>query len=152
MQVDLSTTGRLYRTWSNMKQRCTNPKASHYGIYGGRGISYCTEWAEWVPFRDWALSNGYSDVLEIERVDVNGNYCPSNCTWVDESHQAATKRKSRTALHTFIGVRPIHGGKWRAVIDVKKVQKHIGVYDTEAEAVQARNTFIVSNNLPHRLN
>lgn len=152
MQFDLSTVGRLYRVWSNMKQRCTNPKSTGYKNYGGRGIMYCPEWADWAPFRDWALDNGYTDRLEIERNDPDLGYSPSNCCWVDESHQVATKRKRPNTLHRNIGVRSIHGNKWRAVIDVNKKQRHLGVFDTESEAVKARNDYIVSNNLPHRLN
>lgn len=85
---------RLYRIWAYMKKRCSNPNASNYKDYGARGISVCDEWMEFEPFREWALAHGYDDDLSIDRIDVNGNYCPDNCRWVDGVAQANNKRNS----------------------------------------------------------
>lgn len=80
---------RLYSIWCNMKGRCLNSSDSDYDRYGGRGINICNEWIDdYVVFRDWAITNGYNDSLTIDRVDVNKDYCPDNCRWVDMRIQA----------------------------------------------------------------
>ena len=90
-----STENRLYRIWSSMKTRCYNPNFPEYVHYGARGIEVCDEWHEFDAFADWAVSNGYRDDLTIERVDVNGIYCPDNCTWADYTAQANNKTNNR---------------------------------------------------------
>jgi len=86
------TKTRLHRIWSNLRFRCNNPSCYRYKDYGGRGIKVCQEWSDYETFRDWALNNGYSDELTIDRIDVNGNYEPSNCRWVDSKTQSNNMR------------------------------------------------------------
>lgn len=86
---------RLYRIWYSMKDRCNRKKHENYHNYGGRGIKVCEEWNKYEPFRDWALKNGYSDDLTLDRIDVNGNYEPSNCRWATMEVQSANKRINR---------------------------------------------------------
>ena len=83
---------RLYGRWNRMKQRCSDAGTTDFKNYGGRGIKVCDEWANYQPFHDWALANGYDDNLSIERIDNEGNYEPGNCTWVRPEQQARNKR------------------------------------------------------------
>ncbi len=88
---------RLHRIWKAMKTRCTNPKSSGWKWYGARGISVCEQWREsFEAFRDWALANGYSDDLSIDREDNDGNYEPGNCRWATRSVQNNNQRPRRS--------------------------------------------------------
>lgn len=84
---------RLYRIWSHMKERCYSKTYDHYNNYGGRGITVCDEWLnDYMSFREWAYKNGYDENAKhgectIDRINVNGNYCPENCRWVDMKTQ-----------------------------------------------------------------
>lgn len=93
--------GRLYNVWKDMIKRCFNPNHSSYKYYGERGITVCQEWRDsYTAFKSWALDNGYRfDAprfeCTIDRIDVNGNYEPSNCRWVPMSVQSKNKRNSK---------------------------------------------------------
>ena len=82
----------LYKKWGRMKQRILNPNSKSYKDYGGRGITICDEWLEFIPFRDWALTNGYSEDLEINRIKNDGNYEPFNCDFVTSTENNRNKR------------------------------------------------------------
>lgn len=83
---------RIYRIWEGMKRRCQTPSVHNFRDYGGRGITVCDEWQEFVPFYEWAINNGYSEELTLDRIDVNGNYEPGNCRWATWSEQSRNKR------------------------------------------------------------
>ena len=83
---------RLYMVWKGMNARCRNPNHITYHNYGGRGIKVCDEWLDFSVFEKWALENGYDETAKrgkctIDRIDVNGDYEPSNCRWVDQKTQ-----------------------------------------------------------------
>lgn len=83
----------LYAVWFNMKQRCYNPNATQYKWYGGKGIEVCEEWRKsFKCFYDWANATKWSKGMSIERVDINGNYCPDNCTIIPIKQQARNRK------------------------------------------------------------
>ena len=89
------TKTRLHHVWAGIKMRCFNPNTPSYKYYGMRGITMCDEWKNsYTSFRDWALANGYADNLSIERVDVNGDYCPENCIWIPAKDQSRNRRNT----------------------------------------------------------
>jgi hypothetical protein len=77
-----------------MHERCSCPKHRNFKNYGGRGIYVCPAWDDFVTFRDWALSSGYTDELSIDRIDPNGPYCPDNCRWATTKEQGRNKRNT----------------------------------------------------------
>jgi hypothetical protein len=81
-----------------MLKRCTDPANNRWDCYGGRGIKVCNEWIGVDGrrrFYDWALSAGYAKGLQIDRIDVDGDYAPSNCRFVDAVTQANNTRRNR---------------------------------------------------------
>ena len=95
--------GRLYPLWKSIKYRCNNPKNKSYKNYGGRGIKVCEEWQnDFKAFYDWAIEAGYKEektekglnILTIDRIDNDGDYCPENCRWITNAEQSRNKRNS----------------------------------------------------------
>ena len=106
----------LYQVWADLKQRCNNPKTTNYDDYGGRGITYAPEWEDFETFKDWAIDHGYREGVTLDRIDVNGNYEPDNCRWVDWTIQANNKRdnviiKVGDEIHTIAEWARITGAK-----------------------------------------
>lgn len=87
---------RLYRIWSKMKSRCYNKNDPDYKRwYGYRGIKVYKEWKNnFLSFYKWATTHGYDDNLSIDRINVNGNYEPTNCRWTTAKEQAKNRRGS----------------------------------------------------------
>lgn len=143
---------RLYQCWSDMKQRCNNPKSASYEWYGARGISVCAEWEKsFDSFRQWAESSGYSKELTIDRIDSSKNYDPKNCRWSCKKEQSCNQGKRKKNKSGFIGVFE-KKGKWIAQIKNEYRNIYVGTYDDPVLAAQARDMKIKELCLPHRLN
>lgn len=91
---------RLYKIYSQMKQRCYNPNNQHYPVYGAKGIIMCDEWLGkngFKCFMEWALMNGYENTLTIDRIDPSKGYSPDNCQWLSRSDNSSrVKHKKKT--------------------------------------------------------
>lgn len=86
---------RLYKVWKGMHSRCYHESHKKFKDYGGRGITVCESWLkDFAVFREWAMVNGWTPELEIDRRDNDGNYCPENCRIVTHTVNNWNKRTS----------------------------------------------------------
>ena len=123
---------RLWTIYNSMKQRCSNRNTPFYKNYGGRGIAVCDEWKNsYLAFRAWALANGYSDKLTIDRKDGNGGYTPTNCRWADHTTQIINSRIRKDNTSGFKGVSLRRDtGKFFAYVTLHGKRKGLGSHHT----------------------
>ncbi|MEY9980363.1 hypothetical protein [Lysinibacillus sp. RC79] len=88
------TNHRLYSIWLDIKKRCFDKNRKSYKDYGGRGITICDEWKEFINFYNWSINNGYSNSLTIDRIDNDRDYELSNCRWTTRFVQNNNTRKN----------------------------------------------------------
>ena len=131
------TNTRLYGIWSHMKSRCYLESEPAYPNYGGRGITVCDEWHDFQNFYDWAMANGYKSNLTIERINVDGNYCPENCKWIPKEKQAQNKR---TTIRVPLGneIVPLKVACERLGLPYKAVHLRITRYGMRIEDALSR--------------
>lgn len=89
---------KVWRAWNSMLRRCRNPRAYHYDIYGGRGISVC---ARWLAFENFYadMGNPPTDKHTLDRIDSNGDYSKENCRWATNQEQCLNRRNNRLVTY-----------------------------------------------------
>lgn len=128
---------RLYRIWLNMKQRCNNQNASKYKNYGGRGISVCNEWKDYINFHNWSKNNGYKDSLTLDRINNNGDYCPDNCRWV--TYREQNLNSSQNHLITYNG-QTMTITEWAEYLNIKRATLYSRILEYGWPVEKAINT------------
>ena len=144
---------RFYSIWYAIKRRCYNSEYKAFADYGGRGITVCEEWLDVVKFIEWCESTCPNEKgISLDRIDNDKGYSPENCRWTDVSTQNINQRMRRTNTSGFVGISWVEPRlKWVSRINVEKERIWLGEYKTIEEAVQARDNYIIENNLPHKL-
>ena len=141
----------LYAKWVNMMHRCYSKNNKRYFDWGGRGITVCDKWHNVANFIE-DMYPSYINGLTLDRKDNDKGYSKDNCRWVDKSTQVINQRIRRTNTSGYVGVTwAKNKGMWSARVQIFKRGKHIGYYLSKEEAVQARDNYIIENNLPHKL-
>ncbi|HDY87167.1 MAG TPA: hypothetical protein ENH82_03505 [bacterium] len=142
---------KLYNVWRNIKFRCADKRSSLYSYYGARGITICEEWRnDFKAFYDYVttLEHYGEPGMTLDREKNDQGYKPGNVRWVTQHVQTANRRKSTIGSSKYTGVYYDNASnKWIANIGINYRSKYLGGYSVEIEAVQARNQFIINNNL-----
>ena len=100
---------RLYNVWQGMKSRCDCISDTSYKYYGGRGTGVCDEWSQdFRVFLAWSILNGYTDELELDRIDTNGDYTPSNCRFVTKNTNNQNRRDTKLNWEKVREMRELH--------------------------------------------
>ena len=148
-----NTKSKLYSTWAKAKARVTNQNTANFMDYGGRGITMCDEWLNsFEKFQEWAYLVGYTEEthknLSLDRIDVNGNYCPENCRWTTRTIQNRNQTKRRDNNSGYKGV-SYHKDrrKYQVRINILGEPIYLGLYQTPEDGAVAYNNYIIANDL-----
>lgn len=144
----------LYSRWLSTTQRCCNPNHNSYNHYGARGITLSNDLEQFEDYKDY-VSNlpGYDpENLTLDRIDNNKGYMKGNLRWTDNSTQIANQRSSGKGFNKYTGINWSNTHKrWIARIALKGKSLYSRSFNSELEALNARNQYIKDNNLPHTI-
>jgi len=143
----------IYNTWFDMINRTTNCNCKTYKYYGYIGITVCERWKSVLNFIE-DMYPSYEKGLSIDRIDVNGNYEPSNCRWATRNTQSRNTRKIRannTSGYRGIWLNKLNN-KWSSAIKINSKNKFLGYFATALEAAKAYDTYVIEHNLEHTVN
>lgn len=149
---------RLYKIWCGIKYRTLSNHTVATKNYKSKGVGVSKDWMEYYNFKAWALSNGYTDDLSIDRINPYGDYEASNCRWANREVQGANKRRINTRNTSgYLGVTyDTKSGKWVSQIEFKTNGKRknvkLGRFKDPIEGAYKRDKYIEKNNLPHTKN
>ena len=142
---------RLYNTWYQMINRCTNPKNKSYKDYGGRGIKVCERWIKVENFIE-DMYPTFEEGLTLDRENNDLGYSPDNCRWVLRNIQSRNTRKlNRSNKSGYRGI-CFTGKKWRTQIVVNNKRIYLGTFTDIVEAAKAYDKYVIDNNLEHTIN
>lgn len=95
---------RLYHIWNGMRGRCLHRSYPNYKNYGAKGITICDSWGNFEKFKEWALNNGYSEALTLDRINNKKGYNPNNCRWVSIKTQENNRANNRNLFYNGLNM------------------------------------------------
>ena len=124
----------LYKTWANIMNRCYNENTPDYAYYGARGITVCERWRDPATFIE-DVSPRPTPSHTVDRIDVDGDYEPSNFRWATRQEQA---RNLRAHKRPNVGISRHRDGRFVASIRLDGKRKHLGLFSAIEDAREAR--------------
>jgi len=138
---------RLYQIWADMRGRCTNINNPSYVRYGAIGVHVCNEWKQsYEAFHNWAINNGYTADLTIDRINCSTLYSPETCRWATKTIQSRNRRPLLGKSSKYIGVYYRKTtNNYCSQIQVNKCHQYIGTFVNEIDAAIARDNYVKQN-------
>ncbi len=129
-----------YRAWFEMKRRCYDSKRKYYKNYGGRGIKVCDRWLESFEIFYEDMGDKPSDNHSLDRIDVDGNYEPSNCKWSDRTEQCYNQRY-RGGITNYRNIKT-NGLTYRARVVRYRVERLSLSFDKIEDSIKIRDLWL----------